>query len=126
MYNYKIKYACALWNDRDDRVNYMVSSKQLKEGDFVIVERAGQGVFIGQVVEEVNFDRRYGFESEYFFVQELDLTDYIDNVKKAKRKLELRKQMQERFKLIDEERKYEYYADFDDELKTMYEEYKDL
>ena len=126
MYDYKIKYASALWNDGDTRVNYMVSSKKLKEGDFVIVERAGQGVFIGQVVEEVYVGRREGYEPEYCFVQELDLTNYIDNVNKAKRKLELKKQMQERFKLIDEEQKYRYYAELDDELKTMYEEYKEL
>lgn len=126
MYNYKIKYASALWNDGDNRMNYMVSSKPLKEGDFVIVERTGQGVFIGQVVEEVNVGKRDGFEFEYSFVQDLDLNDYIYNVNKAKRKLELKKQMQERFKVIDEERKYAYYADFDDELKTMYEEYKEL
>ena len=34
--------------------------------------------------------------------------------------------MKERFKVIDEEKKYQYYAQLDDEMKEMYEEYKQL
>ena len=51
---------------------------------------------------------------------------YIDAVDKEKRKEELIAQMEEKFKKIDKERKFEYYATLDDGFRELYKEYKEL
>ena len=65
--------------------------------------------------------------SKYFSITILfynpNITDYEEYLK---RKEELKQQMQDRFKIIDEEKKYQYYAELDSELKAMYDEYKNL
>ena len=51
---------------------------------------------------------------------------YIDAVDKEKRKEELITKMEAKFKEIDKERKFEYYATLDDGFRELYKEYKEL
>ena len=51
---------------------------------------------------------------------------YIDVVDKEKRKEELITKMEAKFKEIDKERKFEYYATLDDDFRELYNEYREL
>ena len=51
---------------------------------------------------------------------------YIDAVDKEKRKEELSIKMEAKFKEIDKERKFEYYATLNDGFRELYNEYREL
>ena len=130
---YTIRYASGLLRTDNYRQEQNIySSKELQEGDFVVVEHIGCGVFIGIVVDDVNdayenwTDKEIMEDIQYRYLQPIDLSSYMDGIERAKRKKELKAQMTERFKQIDEEQKFKYYAGVDDELKVMYDEYMEL
>lgn len=126
---YKVEYASGMFNSKAYQTQYVYSDKKLEVGDFVVVEHIGFGVFIGRVAVEYIDDRTDEDVLEdikYRYVQHIDLSNYIDKVNKEKRKQELKLKMKERFAIIDEEKKYQYYADLDEDLKKMYDEYKNL
>lgn len=130
---YKIAYASGMFRCNNRQTSNIYSTKKLKDGDFIVVEHIDYGVFIGQVLEDVSktdyedyTDDEIKTVIEYRYVQDIDLSDYTKEIENKKRKEELKQKMQERFKVIDEEKKYQYYAQLDDEMKAMYEEYKQL
>lgn len=130
---YKIAYASGMFRCNNRQISNIYSTKKLKDGDFIVVEHIDCGVFIGQVLEDVSktyyedyTDDEIKTVIEYRYVQDIDLSNFIAEKEKEKRKEELKQKMQERFKVIDEEKKYQYYAQLDDEMKAMYEEYKQL
>lgn len=125
---YKIIYACGLFEDRaKQNTRFIGSSVELKKDDFVLIENANKGIFIGKVFEEVCKKEIFPNDVDnYNYVQHIDLSDYLKKVENAKRKEELKKQMEERFAVIDKEKKYQYYAELDADFKAMFEEYKKL
>ena len=130
---YEIAYASSMFRCNNRQITTIYSTKKLKDGDFIVVEHIDCGVFIGQVLEDVSKTNYEDYTDdeiktviEYRYVQDIDLSNFIAEKEKEKRKEELKQKMQERFKVIDEEKKYQYYAKLDDEMKAMYEEYKQL
>ena len=110
---------------RDRRsTNCFMSAIELKAGEVVRIERENRGIFLGRIMGvyecECNTDYMYiGKAGEV-------VAAYIDAVDKEKRKEELRAQMEAKFKGIDEERKFEYYATLDDSFRELYNEYREL
>ena len=130
---YKIEYTSGMFSNKSQQTQYVYSDKTLDVGDFIVVEHIGFGIFLGRVIiEEVcennnnNTDEDILEYIKYRYVQHIDLYDYMDKINKEKRKQELKLKMRERFAIIDEEKKYQYYADLDEDLKKMYDEYKEL
>lgn len=125
---YLVEYASGMFRCNNRPNTDVCSNKELKEGELIVVEHKDCGIFIGKVIsdESENFLESEINDIEYSYVKHIDLKDYFENINKQKRKEELKQQMQDRFKIIDEEKKYQYYAELDSELKAMYDEYKNL
>lgn len=132
---YNVRYASGMFRGiaYGKQEQYIYSEKELKKDDFIVVEHIDCGVFIGQVLENVSdtdfedyTDDDIKKEVEYRYVQDIDLSNYLAGIEKAKRKEELKTEMEERFKAIDKEQKFKYYAELDSDFKAMYEEYKNL
>ena len=130
---YTIRYASGLLrNDSYKQEQNIYSSEEMEIGDFIVVEHIGCGVFIGRVIDDNNdsyetwTDKEIMEEIHYRYLQHINLSKYIENIEREQRKKELKAQMTERFKQIDEEQKFKYYAGLDDELKVMYDEYVGL
>ena len=128
---YSVSYASGMFRDNGYQNTEIYSEKKLKIGDFIVVEHIGCGLFIGQVLEDYSeitdyTDKEIKEYIEYRYIQDIDLTDYIAEVKKAERKKELKAEMEARFKIIDKEQKFEYYSKIDKEFSELYDEYKSL
>lgn len=132
---YQIVYASGILNINGHNQNKIIfSTEELEIGDFVVVECKGNGIFIGKVIEdETDFikEDRGNIEdpytvTQYRYIQKIDLSNWINEIEKKKRKEKLEQEMKEHFKRIDEKKKYEYYASIDDEFKRIYDEYKEL
>jgi hypothetical protein len=126
-YFYTIEYASGMFAERRNQQTIIYSDIALPLDDFVVVEHTGYGVFIGKTINEVTPTLELNTEGiEYRFVQGIDLTGYLKEIENAKRKEELKEQMEKRFAEIDKEKKYQYYAELDPDFKAMYEEFKNL
>lgn len=132
---YNINYASDMLNSSSNKREKVIFSKdKLEIDEFIVVECKGNGVFIGRVLEDVTDfvkEDRGDFEdpydvTQYRYVQKIDLSNWIGEIEKKKRKEKLEQEMKEHFKRIDEKKKYEYYASIDDEFKKIYDEYKEL
>ena len=132
---YQIVYASGILNSNGYKQEKIIfSTQELEIGDFVVVESKGNGVFIGKIIEDVtdfvkedkgDFENPYDI-TQYRYIQKIDLSNWIDEIEKKKRKEKLEQEMKEHFKRIDEKKKYEYYASIDDDFKKIYDEYKEL
>lgn len=128
-YAYEVEYASGLLRTNGRNDTDVVSNKQLKAGQFVIVEHKDCGVFIGRVAEEldVEFDDLKKYEDyEYRYLKDINLDDWIAKIDKKKRMEELRRKMENKFAEIDKQKKFEYYAQIDDDFRDLYLEYEDL
>lgn len=130
---YEVDYASGMFRYNNRQSTSIYSTKELKVGDFIIVEHIGYGVFIGQVVMDVSkidyedcSDNEIKEELEYRYIQHVDLSEYFNEIERQERKEKLKAEMEERFKAIDKEQKFKYYAELDSDFKAMYEEYKNL
>ena len=132
---YEVEYASGMFRDKNRQNCTIVSNTTLKIGEFIIVEHVGSGIFIGKVLKDIsseiscvcdNDECLYDEGTGYKFIQKVDLSKYLDKLNKEKRKAELEEQMRDRFTVIDEIKKFEYYATLDDDMAKMYEEYKKL
>lgn len=63
---------------------------------------------------------------EYRYLKDINLNDWIEEIDRKKRKEELEREMQSKFAELDKKKKYEYYAQFDDEFKKLFDEYSEL
>lgn len=129
LYAYQVEYASGLLrnNGRND-VN-IVSNKKLTNGQFVVVEHKDCGVFIGRIAEEfdIEFDDFKKYEDyEYRYLKDINLNDWVAEVDRKKRMEELRCEMESKFAEIDKQKKFEYYAQIDDDFRELYLEYEDL
>lgn len=106
------------------RTNEFTSTLDLKVGDAVVVEKEGRGIFLGRIVNVYDCDCNTDYK--YIVHAGEGVTAYIDALEKEKRKEELRAQMEAKFKEIDKERKFEYYATLDESFGELYKEYKGL
>lgn len=126
---YNILYASRMLSDpKYQNTRVIFSSVDLKKDDFIVVENRDEGVFIGKVLEEVDAGSLVNAQvyENYSYVQHIDLSNYLQEKENAKRKEELKVQMEKRFAEIDKEKKYQYYAELDADFKAMFEEYKKL
>ena len=129
LYAYQVEYASGLLRSNGRNDTDVVSNKQLKTGQFVIVEHKDCGVFIGRVAEEldVEFDDLKKYEDyEYRYLKDINLDDWVAEIDRKKRMEELRREMESKFAEIDKQKKFEYYAQIDDDFRELYLEYEDL
>lgn len=130
---YEVGYVSAMFRCENYQTTNIYSDKELKKGDFIIVEHIDCGLFIGKVLmDNSDCDFEDCSDSEikeairYKYVQDIDLSNYFAEKEKQKRKEELKAEMEKKFAEIDKEQKYQYYADLDYSFRAIYEEYKNL
>lgn len=132
---YKIMYASGILNSSGYKQEKIIfSTQELEIEDFIVIESKGNGVFIGKVIEDVTDFIKENEEytedpydiTQYRYIQKIDLSNWINEIEKKKRKEKLEQEMKDQFKRIDEKKKYEYYASIDDDFKKIYDEYKEL
>ena len=110
---------------RDRRsTNCFMSAIDLKVGDCVVIERENRGIFLGRIIGAYDCE----CNTDYILVGKSGevVSAYVDAIDKEKRKEELITQMEAKFKKIDKERKFEYYATLDNDFRELYKEYKEL
>ena len=106
------------------RTNCFTSTLDLQVGDCVVIEKEGRGIFLGRIVDIDDC----GCNTDYLYVGAAGkaVVSYVNALEKEKRREELRAQMEAKFKEIDKERKFEYYATLDESFGELYKEYKGL
>lgn len=125
-YLYEVVYASGLLRGTSRQNVYIVSHKKLHEEQFIVVEHINYGVFIGKVLKDRS-DEKYNLDLiEYKYIQNIDLSNWIAKIKRRERLKELSLEMEEKFAEIDKRKKFEYYAQIDDEFKELYLEYIQL
>lgn len=82
------------------------------------------GIFLGRILQETPVEAEE--YDNYKVVKKTNISAYFEAIEKEKRKEELIIQMEEKFKEIDKIRKFEYYANLDEEFRGLYDEYKSL
>ncbi len=128
-YAYEVEYASGLLRTNGRNDVSIVSNKQLKTGQFVVIEHKDCGVFIGVVADELNveFDDTKKYENyEYRYLKDINLDDWVAEINRKKRIEELKCEMESKFAEIDKQKKFEYYAQIDDDFRELYLEYEDL
>lgn len=121
---YVVEYASSMFTD-NPKQNCINSYEELKEGEYIIVEHEGYGVFIAKVLY-FNYDGSVDYDYPYRYLQHIDLSDYLDKIERQKRKEELEKEMEKRLENIDKKLKLKYYASVDSEFKKLFDEYESL
>ena len=125
-YLYEVEYASGILRSNGKQKQLILSDKKLKEGQFVIVEHINCGVFIGRVIVDKS-DEEYNLDYiEYKYLKNIDLSDWIKDIERKERLKELSLEMEEKFAEIDKRKKFEYYAQIDDDFKELYLEYTQL
>ena len=134
-YVYEIEYASGLLRETYGRENrFIVSNKELNDGDFIVVEHIDCGIFIGRVIGitigetdsdllQENFDAEI---FEYRYIQDIDVSNWWADIERKRRMEELKDEMESKFAEIDKKKKFEYYAQIDDDFRELYLEYEDL
>lgn len=125
---YKVLYASALLlgNRGRSQTQFITSHKKLKENQFIVVEHIDCGVFIGKVVQEVSSDTYSSDCIEYQYLQNINLSKWEKALYRKERLTELQQEMETKFVEIDKRKKFEYYADVDEEFGKLYKEYISL
>ena len=125
-YLYEVEYASGILRSHGKQKHLILSDKKLKEGQFVIVEHINCGVLIGRVIVDKS-DEEYNLDYiEYKYLKNIDLSDWIKDIERKERLKELSLEMEEKFAEIDKRKKFEYYAQIDDDFKELYLEYTQL
>ena len=129
-YMYSVTYASGILRNNGGNQNQDVfSNKKLTIGEYIVVEHKDCGIFIGKVkdlITELSGDVNPNYYSEYFYVKKIDLDNWDKKIRDKKRKEELKIEMEKKFAEIDKRKKYEYYAQIDDDFRDMYLEYSSL
>ena len=122
-YVYEFEYLSEALLPNHRRTNYVTSTVELKEGDTIVIEKNGRGLFLGRIIPEQVFtscDDGLG----YRYIQHIDVSAYFDAIEKEKKRAELRKEMEAKFAELDKEKKYAYYATLDEGFKELYDAYR--
>ena len=124
MKTYEFEYLSEAKLKGSSRTNCFTSTLDLKVGDCVVIEKENRGIFLGRITDVYDCD----CNTDYKYVSKAGegVAAYIDALEKEKRREELRAQMEAKFKEIDKERKFEYYATLDESFGELYKEYKGL
>ena len=127
-YVYEIEYASGLLLRTFGRENQLIiSNKELNDGAFIVVEHINCGIFIGRVIGKVDNDLlQRSFNLEYRYIQDIDVSNWWADIERKRRREELRNEMESKFAEIDKKKKFEYYAQIDDDFRELYLEYVDL
>ena len=127
---YEVEYASGMFRINNRQTTEIYSNVELEKGEFIVVEHINCGVFICKVVEETTDDFECDDEIRdcvsYRYIQHIDLSEYLKEIEREEKKKELESKMKDAFKVIDEKKKYEYYATLDEDFKKLYDEYKQL
>lgn len=128
LYKYEVEYASGILRTNGRNNAEIISKKELKIGQFIIVEHLDCGVFIGRVVKDITEDLdEWDYENcEYEYLKDINLNDWIEEIERKKRIEELKCEMESKFAEIDKQKKFEYYAQIDDGFRELYLEYEDL
>ena len=124
MKTYEFEYLSEAKSKGSSRTNCFTSDKELSVDSCVVIEKKGRGIFLGRIVDIDEDD----CNTDYAYIGKAGeaVTAYIDALEKEKRREELRAQMEAKFKEIDKERKFEYYATLDESFGELYKEYRGL
>lgn len=128
-YIYEIQYASGLLRSNGNQTQLICSPKELKINQFIVVEHEDCGVFIGKVLklhDEIEPSQIDEYNWEYQYLQDIDLSKWEDEIKKKERIEELQIEMEHKFAEIDKKKKFEYYAEIDDDFRELYLEYNNL
>lgn len=133
-YVYEIEYASGLLRTSGRENQLIVSNKELNDGDFIVVEHINCGIFIGRVkgttlgkTDSDLLQRSFYVENlEYRYIQDIDVSNWWTDIERKRRRKELRNEMESKFAEIDKKKKFEYYAQIDDDFRELYLEYVDL
>lgn len=129
---YAIEYMSTILSDKINRkATRITAHKELNVGDTIVVEKKNQGLFLGKVISEDEYDDLDTYNNDncaekYKYVQHIDLSAWYDAIDRAKKKKELEAEMEKKFKEIDKYKKYEYYASLDADFGELYSQYKKL
>ena len=127
---YEVEYASGLFRCGNLQTTNIYSEYELCIGDFIVVEHIDCGVFIGKIFEDITdefeSDKEILEEIDYRYIQHIDLSGYFEEIRRKEKKKVLECKMKDAFKVIDEKKKYEYYATLDEDFKKLYDEYKQL
>ena len=133
---YNFRYCGTLYGSHyDEKHGTLVSTQELKKDDTVVVEKLHVGVFIGKIEEDVSNNTRFKVCNEkekliqdvgYKYLKKVDISDFMEEQEKRIRKQELQKLMEKKFEELDKEMKYKFYAENNDEMKELYDEYINL
>lgn len=133
-YVYEIEYASGLLRTSGRENQLIVSNKELNDGDFIVVEHINCGIFIGRVkgttlgkTDSDLLQKSFYVENlEYRYIQDIDVSNWWTDIERKRRRKELRNEMESKFAEIDKKKKFEYYAQIDDDFRELYLEYVDL
>jgi len=135
IYVYEIEYASGLLRNNGRQNQIIMSDKELKEGQFIIVEHIGCGIFIGRVKGYTLGDADNSLTQEVFniadakeyrYIQDVDVSKWWDKIQREERMEQLREEMENKFEEIDKKKKFEYYSQIDDDFRELFLEYKEL
>ena len=80
--------------------------------------------FLGKTDSDL-IQRSFDVESlEYRYVQDIDVSNWWADIERKRRMEELRNEMESKFAEIDKKKKFEYYAQIDDDFRELYLEYE--
>ena len=135
-YVYEISYASGILRSNRQRENQLIlSNKMLEDGQFIVVEHIDCGIFIGRVEGTTLGELQNILKSshpiidencEYRYIQDIDVSKWWDKIQRKERMEALRQEMEDKFDEIDKKKKFEYYAQIDDEFRELYSEYSQL
>lgn len=130
---YEVEYASGLLRNNGRQNQLIISNKELNDGDFIIVEHIDCGIFVGRVkgttlgsADNELLDRFDLENCEYEYIQHVDVSKWWNEIQRKERIKELQQEMEEKFSEIDKKKKFEYYAQIDDDFRDLYLEYEDL
>lgn len=133
-YVYEIEYASGILRSNGRNNQLIVSNKELNDGDFIVVEHINCGIFIGRVkgttlgkTDSDLLQRSFDVENfEYRYIQDIDVSNWWSDIERKRRMEELKNEMESKFAEIDKKKKFEYYAQIDDDFRKLYLEYENL
>lgn len=102
------------------------TSMPLNEDDFVIVEQAnvyGSALFIGQIMIELSAGE---FNHDFKIIQQIDLSDYMEEIRKKQKKEELKNKLTTEVQNSDPLEVAKILSETNETIKKLYEEYKSL
>ncbi len=123
-YCYEIEYASTIFAKRDNKkIRNIMSNDSYDIGDYLLISKEKQGIFIGKVIKKqnINIDNDgYSIEMK-LDIEKFLIKEYNKNLKKK-----IQKEMDKKIAEIDADLKLQLYASQNAEFAELYEQYKTL